>query len=203
MADQKISELTAKAAGLAATDLIEISESDGVGGYVTKSVTGADITGGQFIAAYSNTIGTTITGTTNAISDSVLIPAGTFRSDCQIDLTWFVQRLAGTGTAVQGLVYINSSNTLTGATLVATGGNMSLTGVTNTRCTRNINVRNNLGTLYLVTSQTMTDYSAVSNTENLAFDNSTDIYVLFVMNNVAGATLQSRNVGYRIIGYNL
>ncbi len=43
MANKKISQLTAKAAGLAATDLIEISESDGVGGYVSKSVTGTNV----------------------------------------------------------------------------------------------------------------------------------------------------------------
>ena len=43
MANKKISELTAKGTTLAATDLIEISESDGAGGYVTKSVTGANV----------------------------------------------------------------------------------------------------------------------------------------------------------------
>ncbi len=43
MANKKISQLTAKAAGLAATDLIEISESDGIGGYVSKSVTGTNV----------------------------------------------------------------------------------------------------------------------------------------------------------------
>ena len=43
MADLKISQLTAKGTTIAATDLIEISESDGAGGYITKSVTGANI----------------------------------------------------------------------------------------------------------------------------------------------------------------
>ena len=43
MADIKISQLTAKGANLASSDLIEISESDGQGGYVTKSVTGANV----------------------------------------------------------------------------------------------------------------------------------------------------------------
>ena len=92
MANKKISQLTAKGTALAATDLVEISESDGAGGYVTKSVTGANvvsglqatlvsatniktinsttilgsgdlvIAGGQKVPAVSNTIGTTITG---------------------------------------------------------------------------------------------------------------------------------------------
>ena len=46
MADQKISQLTAKGTAIAATDLIEISESNGAGGYVTKSVTGANVVNG-------------------------------------------------------------------------------------------------------------------------------------------------------------
>ena len=46
MANKKISQLTAKGTALAATDLVEIAEDDGVGGYVTKSVTGANIVSG-------------------------------------------------------------------------------------------------------------------------------------------------------------
>ena len=46
MAEKKISQLTAKSANLASTDLIPIAESDGLGGYVTKHVTGAEVTGG-------------------------------------------------------------------------------------------------------------------------------------------------------------
>lgn len=46
MANKKISELTAKGTALTATDLVEISQSDGAGGYVTKSVTGANVVSG-------------------------------------------------------------------------------------------------------------------------------------------------------------
>ena len=47
MADIKISQLTAKGSAIANTDLLEISQSDGAGGYVTKSVTGANIIGSK------------------------------------------------------------------------------------------------------------------------------------------------------------
>ena len=47
MADIKISQLTAKGTAIASTDLIEISESNGAGGYITKSVTGANIIGSK------------------------------------------------------------------------------------------------------------------------------------------------------------
>jgi len=203
MANKKISELTAKGARLAATDLVEISESDGAGGYVTKSVTGANITGGQIIAAVSNTVGTTITGLTNAISDSFLLPANTFSSNCQFELQWYPSRIVGSSGTTQGLVYINSTNSLTGATLFATGGNMTLTTVSNNRCTRNVLIRSNIGTLASTSGQTGSDYTSILPTENLPFDNSVGIYFLFVMNNVTNVLLQSRNVGYKLVGYNL
>lgn len=38
MADKKISQLTPKGSPIAPTDLVEIAEDDGAGGYVTKSV---------------------------------------------------------------------------------------------------------------------------------------------------------------------
>ena len=46
MANKKISQLTAKGTALAATDLVEIAEDDGAGGYVSKSVTGANVKSG-------------------------------------------------------------------------------------------------------------------------------------------------------------
>jgi len=233
MANKKISQLTAKGTALAATDLVEISEDIGGGNYATKSVTGANIksglqdtlvsatniktinsntilgsgdlviAGGQKVPAVSNTIGTTITGLTNAISDSFLLPANTFSSNCQIELQWYPSRIAGTGTASQGLVYINSTNSLTGATLVATGNNLSNTGVSNVTCRRTLQIRSNVGTLMSTSTQSGSDFSTTVPTENLPFDNTSGIYFLFVMNNVGGATLQSRNVGYKLVGYNL
>ena len=233
MADKKISQLTAKGAALAATDLIEIAEDNGAGGYVTKSVTGANvvsglqptlvsatniktinsntilgsgnlvIAGGQKVPAVSNTIGTTITGLTNAISDSFLLPANTFSSNCQIELQWYSSRIVGLTGSTQGLVYINSTNSLTGATLVATGFTLSNSGVSNITCRRTIAVRSNLGTLMSTINPASSDFSSTQPTENLPFNNSSDIYFLFVMNNVGNVLLQSRNVGYRLVGYNL
>ncbi len=40
MANKKISQLTPKGTPIASTDLVEIAEDDGAGGYVTKSVSG-------------------------------------------------------------------------------------------------------------------------------------------------------------------
>ena len=233
MANKKISQLTAKGTALAATDLVEISESDGAGGYVTKSVTGANvvsglqatlvsatniktinsntllgsgdlvIAAGQKVPAVSNTIGTTITGLTNAISDSFLLPANTFSSNCQFELQWYQSRIVGTSGLTQGLVYINSTNSLTGATLLATGANLSSSGVSNITCRRTVAIRSNIGTLVLTTQSISNDFTVAQPTENLPFDNTSGIYFLFVMNNTGNALLQSRNVGYKLVGYNL
>jgi hypothetical protein len=54
MAEKRISELTAKGTTLATTDLIEISESDGLGGYVTKRVTGQNIFDGVSTSNFAN-----------------------------------------------------------------------------------------------------------------------------------------------------
>ena len=43
MATKRISELPAKGSNIGATDLVEISEPDGLGGYVSKRVTGAQL----------------------------------------------------------------------------------------------------------------------------------------------------------------
>ena len=227
MANKKISQLTAKGTPIAATDLVEISESDGVGGYVSKSVSGLQptlvsgtsiktingssvlgsgdlvVVGGQKVPAVSNTIGTTITGLTNAISDSFLLPANTFSSNCQFELQWYPSRIIGSSGTTQGLVYINSTNSLTGATLLATSANMTTASVvTNNRCTRWIAVRSNVATLVLTSGLASSDFSPLTPTENLPFDNSSNIYLIFAINNVLGVTT-GRNVGYRIVGYNL
>ena len=52
-------------------------------------------------------------------------------------------------------------------------------------------------------NQASSDFSTTAPTENLPFDNTSDIYFLFVMNNTTNVLLQSRNVGYRLVGYNL
>jgi hypothetical protein len=73
MANKKISQLTAKGTALAATDLVEISESDGAGGYVTKSVTGADILDSKQDTLVSATNLKTVNGTDLLASGDLLV----------------------------------------------------------------------------------------------------------------------------------
>ncbi len=110
MPDLKISQLTAKGTAIASTDLIEISQSDGAGGYVTKSVTGANIIGSKQDTLISGTNIKTVNSTT-------LLGSG--------DLT--VQPTLVSGTNIKT---INSNSILGSGDLVITGGVSSVTATT-------------------------------------------------------------------------
>jgi hypothetical protein len=73
MANKKISQLTAKGTALDATDLVEISESDGAGGYVTKSVTGSNILDSKQDTLVSGTNLKTVNGTDLLASGDLVV----------------------------------------------------------------------------------------------------------------------------------
>ena len=102
MADIKISQLTAKGATISSTDLIEISESNGAGGYITKSVTGANIIGSKQDTLISGTNIKTVNSTT-------LLGSGNLA----------VQPTLVSGTNIKT---INSNSILGSGDLVITGG---------------------------------------------------------------------------------
>jgi hypothetical protein len=71
-----------------------------------------------------NANGLNLTGTANQISASVLIPSGTLVANNTIHIRSMVTKTAGT-TGGQVRLYINTTNSLTGATLIATGSGMA------------------------------------------------------------------------------
>jgi hypothetical protein len=68
--------------------------------------------------------GLNLTGTTNQISASVLIPSGTLVANNTIHIRSMVTKTTGT-TVGQVRLYINTTNSLTGATVIATGSGMA------------------------------------------------------------------------------
>jgi hypothetical protein len=76
MADKKISQLPAKGTPIAATDLVEISESNGAGGYITKSVTGANILASKQDTLVSGTNIKTINGSSVLGSGNLVVTPG-------------------------------------------------------------------------------------------------------------------------------
>jgi len=146
----KISELTPKGANLQNSDLLEISEvtPDGyssksitgaeiitaaqeglqptlVSGTNIKTINSTSLLGSGNIAISTNprtlasVVGLNLTGTTNQISASVLIPAGTLVANNSIYIRNLLTKTAGSTTST-GRIYINTSNSLTGATLIGT-----------------------------------------------------------------------------------
>ena len=136
MADLKISQLTAKGTAIASTDLLEISESNGAGGYVTKSVTGANIIGSKQDTLVSGTNIKTINSTTLLGSGNLAVQP-TLVSSTNIK-TINSNTLLGSGdlsvqpTLVSGtnIKTINSNSILGSGDLVITGGVSSVTATT-------------------------------------------------------------------------
>jgi len=70
MAEKKISQLTAKGAAIAPTDLLVISEDAGGGSYTTKSVTGANI-----LSPRVQSVTSSATVTATSVNDLVKVTA--------------------------------------------------------------------------------------------------------------------------------
>jgi hypothetical protein len=126
----KISELTPKGANLEATDLLEVSVST-ADGYESKSITGEEIINAIPVPSVNprtleSVNGSNLTGTSNQISASVLIPSGTLVANNTIYIKNLLTKTAGT-TSSSARIYINTSNSLTGATQIATASGMSAT----------------------------------------------------------------------------
>jgi hypothetical protein len=209
--EKKISQLTAKGANLSSTDLLEISEviTDGYAskyvtgaeviasaqtGMQTELVSGTNIktinsnsllgSGNITIQTNPSTIGTAngtaITGTTIQISASVLIPAGTLVANNTIYIKAFINKTAGTGVTTPRY-YVNTANTLTGATLLGAGGGMS-TSVYFQRFERNIFFDGTNLNSFLAGTSAATDYS-LSGITLTAFNPLVDNYLIFAISN--------------------
>lgn len=131
----------------------------------------------QLVAAsYSD--GTVVTGTTtDTLSQSLLIPANTFSSNGILKI---ICRMSKTGTASTSNVriYKNTSNTLTGATLIAS--NTTITG-TNifSQMIRTFRINSNNLTGYSFSTSSLTDYLSTSSTSSTTFTTNVDNYIIF------------------------
>jgi hypothetical protein len=209
--EKKISQLTAKGANLASTDLLEISEVI-TDGYASKYVTGAEviasaqtgmqeelISGTNIKTINSNSLlgsgditiqtnpstigtanGTAITGTTIQISASVLIPAGTLVANNTLYIKAFINKTAGSGVTTPRY-YVNTANTLTGATLLGAGGGMS-TSVYFQRFERNIFFDGTNLNSFLSGTSAANDYT-LSGITLTAFNPLVDNYLIFAISN--------------------
>ena len=136
--------------------------------------------------------GTNVSSTIAAISQSIFIPANTFSTNCILEVVWGSVRISGSLATGQSAFYINTSNTLTGATLVAIGANMTTTQ-NYVKCARDIQ---KIGTAAKTSNATQiaSDYTVTATVNSFTLNNSTDLYFLFTQSGGATDVMTIRNV---------
>lgn len=143
------------------------------------------------VVALTATDGTAVTGTTtDTLSQSLLIPANTFSSNGILEI---ICRMSKTGTASTSNVriYKNTSNTLTGATLIAT--NTTITG-TNlfSQMIRAFRINSNTLTGYSFSTTALNDNQSTSSPSSTTFTTNVDNYILISIQ--LGSTADSANI---------
>jgi hypothetical protein len=218
----KISELTPKGTNLENSDLLEVSEvtADGyssksitgaeiitasqegmqvglVSGTNIKTINSTSLLGSGNIAistnprTLGNVVGSNLTGLTNQISGSVLIPSGTMVTNNSIYVRNLLTKTAGSTTST-GRIYINTTNSLTGATLLGTSGGMN-SSVYFQRFERSFYFDGTNLNVYNPTNGISTDLTAGTNTL-FAFNPANDYYLIFAVQN---STTTPDNLGHK------
>lgn len=149
------------------------------------------------------TTGTIVTGVTvNTITQSILIPANTLAANNTLDV---IARLTKTGSVGSGTyrMYINTTNSLAGATLIATfpviaGGSVIITQQgTRTFFYNGTNLTNNVN----ATAATNIDMTTSTTTQaSIPYTSSVAYFLIFAIQLSNGADSSVMN-GYRIIRY--
>ena len=133
------------------------------------------------VIALSATDGTAVTGTTvDTLSRSLLIPANTFTGNGMLEI---LARFTKSGTAgsINTRVYLNTSASLTGATLIATFNAGSAAGTVYSQGIRTARINSNTLTVAgLASTGVFTDYSTGANPMvSTTFTTSVDNYLIF------------------------
>jgi hypothetical protein len=151
--------------------------------------------------AISSTQGTTITGIAGVgISSFVHIPSNTLTAtDNLIDILWSAR--SQTGGVVQAQMYLNNTDSLTGATLFAIGLNYTSNNWNGKHFRTLFQNGNTLVTNQTPSALSNTDYSTPAPPTSYAYNPVTDnLYIIFAMNNL-GTTSISYTTGYKVLCY--
>ena len=141
------------------------------------------------VANYSD--GNVVTGTTaETLSQSLLIPANTFSSNGMLEVLCRMTKI-GTAGASNIRIYKNTSNSLTGATLI--GSVLTIAG-TNifSQAVRTFRINSNTLSGFGSTSSGQTDFSSISGLLSTTFTTNVDNYILFSIQLVS--TSDSANI---------
>ena len=222
MGQIKISQLTPKDAPLSDTDLFVIAQATSddyesksitgaeiiesaqaglqrtlVSGENIKTINSTSLLGSGNIAISTNprtlasVNGLNLTGTTMQISASVLIPSGTLVANNSIYIRNLLTKTAGSTTS-SARMYINTTNSLTGATLLASAQNMTGANYFQ-RFERNFFFDGTNLNGFNTTTQTPHDL-AISSMTLVSFNPLVDHYLIFAVFN---STTTPDNLGHK------
>ena len=147
------------------------------------------------VVGFSVANGTTITGpgsTSPRISTQITIPAGTLATNSIIEMLWMSIRLSGAGGIIQSAVYLStSSGTLgssptVGATLLATGANMTSTQII-VKLVRDLNKQSTSGTVANAATQYGSDFGLQTVVTSFTINNSSTLYLQFCVSSTGPA----------------
>ena len=165
---------------LQATDLLDCTSIIG-GVEVNNTITGAQIIaaasgGSSPYTTVGNSAGILVNNSTaNTISASILIPGSTLVATKVLQLRAQVRKIGGSGT-VNVRFYINTTNSLVGATQIAQGANMTGSGLMQ-RVARDIYITISSLQCYVPTNGISTDLSSAPMT-NVAYVLATPYYLI-------------------------
>jgi hypothetical protein len=162
-----------------------------VSGTNIKTINSTSLLGSGNITTNPRTIqsvnGTNISGLLNLQSASIFIPAGTISTNNTIYIKAFIERTvaSGAGSTVFRF-YVNTSNTITGATFLGSAASMA-SSVRFQRFERNIFFDGTNLNLFLTGTSASNDYSA-SAISLIGFNPAIDNYLLFAVQHSTSAT---------------
>jgi hypothetical protein len=166
-----------------------------VSGTNIKTVNGNSLVGSGNVTTNPRTLanvnGLNLPGNTNQISASVLIPAGTISANNTIYIKGLLNKTAGSANSTSRF-YINTSNSLTGATLLGVGQGMA-TSVYHQRFERNIFFDGTNLNGFVSGNAAANDYTSSAITLT-AFNPANNYYLIFAVQN---STILPDNLGWK------
>lgn len=145
---------------------------------------------------FTNTAGTT-TGAGILISNSLLIPANTITNPSAIEFIAKFYRVSGTTATINSYLFTNTTNSIVGASLLATGGAIT-TGVQMGTLARTMNYVGGVIKTLSSASLFASDYT-VQPISSVAFNPAVDNYFMFINAVSAGDTAVCQS--YRVTIY--
>ena len=166
-----------------------------VSGTNIKTLNGSSLVGSGDVTTNPRTLtsinGSNLTGTSNQISASVLIPANTLVTNNTIYIKNLLTKSAGSTTST-GRIYINTSNSLSGATLLATSAQMNGASY-HQRFDRNFYFDGTNLNVFIPTTASSTDFT-IGGITLVPFNPATAYYLIFAVQN---STTTPDNLGQR------